>query len=127
MEKPYNFRKLKGCDVAPMCKIISKIGINEFTKCFESEAVLKAIKGNKKNSAMTDIVGLQAFLEVANVILSHIPDCEKEIMTLLGNVSGLDPDVIRDFELPIFTQMVIDFVKKEEFSDFIGVASGLFK
>ena len=125
--KNYTFRTLNATDIAPMCKIISKIGIDEFTKVFESESVLKVIRNAKDKKAMTDIAGLQAFLETANIILSHIPDCENEVFTLLANVSGLEVDEVKAFSLPDITRMIVDFVKKEEFKDFIGVVSELFK
>lgn len=128
--KPYTFRKLTASDIAPMCKIIGKIGINEFSKCFEAESVQKTIskatKSGKKNG-VSDIVGIQVILEIANVIISHIPDCEKEIFFMLSSVSGLEVEEIKNFDLAIFTQMIIDFVQKEEFKDFFGVVSKLFK
>lgn len=125
--KNYIFRTLNATDIAPMCKIISKIGIDEFTKVFESESVLKIIRNTKDKKAVTDVAGLQAFLEVANIILSHIPDCENEVFTLLASVSNLTVDDIKGFDLASITRMVIDFVKKEEFKDFIGVVSELFR
>lgn len=125
VERPYTLRTLNATDIAPMAKVISKIGINEFTKCFGSESVLKIVKNAKDKKAITDVAGLQAFLEVTNIILSHIPDCENEIFALLAHVSGLKVEVIKAFDLPTITRMVIDFVKKEEFKDFIGVVSEL--
>lgn len=127
-EKAYTFRKLGALDVAPMCKIIGKIGITEFGKCFESETVLNLIKQMKdKNAAQVqDIAGLQVVLEMANIIVCHIPEVEKDIFALLASVSGLTVETIKGFDLVTFTEMVIDFIKKPEFKDFIGVVSKLF-
>lgn len=127
VERPYTFRELNASDIAPMCKIVSKIGITEFTKCFESESVLEIMKSAKDKAKISDITGLQVMLEMVNVIVSHIPDCEKDIFNLLASVSGLKVDEIRAFNLPIITRMIMDFFKKEEFKDFIGVVSELFK
>ena len=125
VERPYTLRTLNATDIAPMAKVISKIGIDEFTKCFGSENVLKIIRTGDKES-MSDMAGLQVVLEMVNIITAHIPDCDKEIFALLAQVSGLKVDVIKAFDLPTITRMVIDFVKKEEFKDFIGVVSELF-
>lgn len=59
-KKAYEFRKLGALDVAPMCKIIGKIGITEFSKCFESESVLNLIKQMKGKDAtqIQDIAGI---------------------------------------------------------------------
>ena len=128
-KKPYEFRTLSAEDVSPMCRIVSKIGITEFTKCFKSEGVLNLINKLKgeNNETLTDIAGIQVILELANVILSHIQDCEKDIFTLLSNVSGLKVEAIKEFDLPTFTEMIIDFIRKPEFKGFIKVVSKLFK
>lgn len=129
VEKAYTFRKLGALDVAPMCKIIGKIGITEFGKCFESETVLNLIKQMKDKSAtqVQDIAGLQVVLEMANIIVCHIPEVEKDIFALLASVSGLTVETIKAFDLVTFTEMIIDFIKKPEFKDFIGVVSRLFR
>ena len=129
-KKAYEFRKLGALDIAPMCKIIGKIGITEFGKCFESETVLnliKQMKGQQNAAQIQDIAGLQVVLEIANIIVCHIPEVEKDIFALLASVSGLTVETIKGFDLVTFTEMVIDFIKKPEFKDFIGVVSKLFR
>ncbi len=131
-EKPYNFRKLNATDIAPMCKVLSKIGIKKFATCLQSESVVSIIsqKDENEDSDNTKInkaVGIQVMIEIADIILANIPYCEKDIFTLLSNVSGLTVDEIREFDLATFAEMVFDFVKKEEFKDFIKVVSKLFK
>jgi ABC-type Fe3+-hydroxamate transport system substrate-binding protein len=127
-EKPYTFRPLGATDMMPMFRIIGKIGIDEFSKCFNSDAVQSILKNKEKEtSKITDMVGLKIFLDAANVIISHIPDCEEEIFQMLASVSGLSVEAVKAFDFVTFTRMIIDFVKKEEFKDFIGVVSELFK
>lgn len=126
-EKAYTFRKLGAMDIAPMCKVISKIGINEFAKCFDSQAIVDLVKSKGDVKNLPDLAGVQVMLDVVNTIVTHLPDAEKDIFNLLASVSGLKVEVIRAFDLATFTNMVIDFVKKEEFKDFIGVVSKLFK
>lgn len=128
-KKAYEFRKLGALDIAPMCKVISKIGITEFSKCFESETVLNLIRTMKDKGAaqVQDIAGLQIVLEIVNIIVSHIPEVEKDIFALLASVSGLTVETVKGFDLVTFTEMLIDFVKKPEFKDFIGVVSKLFR
>lgn len=126
-KKLYTFRTLNATDIAPMCKIISKIGFDEFSKAFESKSVTKIIKDSKNNKDIADVVGIQVFLEIANIIMSRIPTCEKEIFSLLSSVSGLEVEEIRKFDLVTFTQMIVDFVEKEEFRDFLKVVSKFIK
>lgn len=128
VKRPYTFRQLDATDMMPMFRIIGKIGIDEFSKCFDSDAIKSVVKSKGKDGAsVTEAVGLKIFLEAANVIICHIPDCEQEIFELLASVSNLSVDQIKAFGFVTYTRMLIDFVKKEEFKDFIGVVSGLFK
>lgn len=132
-KKPYTFRALKSTDVFLMSKIISTIGINEFTACFEKEGIKQMIasfvdKGEDVEGAeMASVVGLSVALEIANIILGNLPKCEKEIIQMLANVSGMTVKQVEDLDAVVFFEMVVDFIKKEEFKDFIKVASKLFK
>ena len=123
--KPYSFRALCATDIAPMCAIIGKIGINNFTKCFNSDDLLDLFDKNKGVKNLTNFAGMTIAFEMANTIVQNIPHCEKEIFELLASVSGLKVNEIKAFGLATFTEMVIDFVKKEEFKDFFKVVSKL--
>ncbi len=124
--KTYTFRELCATDVAPMCAIIGKIGINNFTKCFNSDELLDLFDKNKGVKNLTNLAGMTIVFEMVNTIVSNIPKCEKEIFDLLASVSGLKVADIKALGLADFTEMVIAFVKKEEFKDFFKVVSKLF-
>ena len=128
-EKGYTFRPLEASDVFLMSKIIGAIGVNEFAACFEKDGVstmIEKMKGDKGDrSAM--LIGATVFFEIANVIFNNLPKCEADIYQMLSNVSGIKVAEIKKMGFVTFTEMVIDFVKKDEFRDFIGVVSRLFK
>lgn len=122
----YNFRRLNSTDIFLMTKIIGKIGINEFSTCFEKDSVknlLGSITGDKSNATM---IGISVFLEAANVIMGNISKCETEIYQLLSNVSGMSVKEIKGLDGVVFFEMVMDFVTKEEFRDFAKVVSKRF-
>jgi hypothetical protein len=128
-EKAYTFRILQATDVFLMFKILGKIGINEFAECFGKESVQKMIAtltgdGGVANFARSAGIGIT--LEVVNVILGNLPKCEREIFQMLSNTSNLTVEQVEQLDFPTFTAMVIDFVKKDEFKDFIKVVSVLF-
>ena len=130
--KPYTFRKLSSTDMFLMFKIISKIGVNEFTACFGKDSVIKTIKNmsdeEKKSDNGAMIATVSVMLEAANVILGNIGKCEKEIYQMLANTSNLTIDEITaEGNSVLFLEMVVDFLKKEEFGDFFRVVSKLFK
>lgn len=130
-EKAYTFRELKSKDVFLMSKIIGKIGMNEFTACFEKDGIKNMIASftgeNKETADFASVVGISVILEIANVILGNLPKCETEIFQMLSNVSGMSIKEVEDLDMVTFADMVIEFVKKEEFKDFIKVVSKLFK
>lgn len=130
VEKVYTFRKLEATDVFPMFKILGKIGINEFADSFGKESVQKMLVSVTNEDGMknfTTTMGIAVTLEVVNVILGNLPKCEQEIFQMLASTSNLKVEQVKKLDFATFTEMVIDFVKKEEFKDFIKVVSKLFK
>lgn len=129
IEPVYTFRKLNAKDTFLMFKIIGKIGINEFTDCLGKDNVkqmIASVTGGKTENA-TAIVGFSVILEIANVIIGNIPKAESEIYQMLSQTSNLTVEQVEELDFTTFAEMVIDFIKKEEFKDFIKVVSRLFK
>ena len=133
VEKPYTFRTLGGEDVFLMFKIIGKIGVKEFNACFENDGIknlLMQLMGEKKadgEDQSVSVTYISVILEVADVIFKNLPKCENEIFQMLSQTSNLSVDQVKKLTFAEFTEMVIDFIKKEEFRDFIKVVSKLFK
>lgn len=125
--KPYKLRRLCAKDIFTMSKIISKIGIREFKECFESESVQQAIAQMSEGKGNATTVGIGVALEIANVIIRNLSMCEKDIYNFLADLSGIEVNAIMHIDMGIFLQMIIDVIKKEEFKDFFGVVSKLFK
>ena len=124
-EKVYTFRKLNSTDMFLMFKIIGKIGLNEFTECFGKDAVKEMMK-KFTGGNVTTLVGISVTLEMVNVIVGNLPKCENEVYEMLSNTSNLSVEEIKALDFATFTEMVIDFIKKEEFKDFIKVVSKSF-
>ena len=127
MDKVYTFRKLNSTDTFLMFKIIGKIGINDFAESFNKDAVMELIANTKGGENANTVIGISVMLEMANVIVGNLPKCEAEIYQLLSNTSNLTVEQVKELDFVTFTEMVIDFVKKEEFKDFIKVVSRSFK
>ena len=129
IEAVYEFRRLNSTDIFLMTKIIGKIGINEFTSCLEKDSVknlLGNLTGKESTANATTMVGISVILEVANVIMGNLPKCEAEIYQLLANVSGMSVKEIKGLDGVVFFEMVMDFIMKDEFRDFIKVVSKRF-
>lgn len=130
MEPVYTFRKLNSKDTFLMFKILGKIGINEFTECLGKDNVkqmIATVTGGESKENATAMVGISVIFEMANVIIGNLPKCEMEIYQMLSQTSNLTVEQVQELDFVTFTEMVIDFIKKEEFKDFIKVVSRLFK
>ena len=135
--KPYIFRPLGGEDVFLMFKIIGKIGVKEFNACFANEGIkdlVSRLMGEKMAKAdeaeetlSASVTYISVILEVADVLFNNIAKCENEVFQMLSKTSNLSVAQVKGLPLAQFTEMVIDFIKKEEFRDFIKVVSKLFK
>ena len=126
-EKVYTFRKLNAGDMPLMLSILKKININKFASCFQSEAVQAIISKNKDKENLDILAGGTIFLEVAQVIVSGLDECTDEIFKMLSNTSNLSVDEVKALGLDVFTEMVIDFIKKEEFKGFFKAVSALIR
>ena len=126
MEKVYTFRKLNSTDTFLMFKIIGKIGINEFTECLGDDMVKQIFKRSENDENAGGLGGIAFILQLANVVIGNIPKCENEIYQMLSNTSNLTVEQVKGLDFTTFAEMVIDFIKKEEFKDFIKVVSRSF-
>ena len=120
--KEYTLRTLKASDVFVMTKIINKIGIKEFKECFNSPDVKDAITGAETKDVT--VVGMQVMLEIATLVVSHLPDCEMEIYQFLASLAGTNPGEIRELPVNTFIDMILEVFRKEEFTDFFQRVAG---
>lgn len=146
IEKPYTFRRLSSPDIFPMLRIIGKIGLKEFTAAIDKNVLMELIaeftaenaKGNEESTEEAEnakgnifgafaVNGATVILGIADVIISKLPNCENDIYQILSQTSNLSVDEIKALDAAVFFEMVIDFIMKEEFKDFIKVVSGLLK
>lgn len=126
-EEAYTLRALEAKDVFLMVKIIGAIGIAKFADCLQSDEIRNIITGSKSDDGANASIGMVVMLSVADVVVKHLPDCEKDIYQFLSSLSGMDRKKIESLPIDTFIQMVIDVFQKEEFGDFMKAVSRLFK
>ena len=122
--KIYEFRKLTSKDIFPMTKLINKIGVSRFKDAFQSDGIQKAISGGEKN---LEAIGINIAFEIAGIVLEAIPNCEDDIFKMLESVSNLNRKELEKMGMGTFFEMIVDFIQKPEFKDFMKVVSKLFK
>lgn len=130
-KKAYELRALGAKDVFTMARIINKVGIKNLKKCFASEELKNLIGGiseeEKEKDKNVTAVGMAVAFDVADVLLEHLPECEKELYAFLSDLSGIKVTQLQTVAPATFLEMIIDVTQKPEFKDFFEVASRLFK
>lgn len=129
-EMEYELRGFTADDIFPMLKILSKIGVKNFKRCFDSQEVRQAIAemaaDGKKNDQL-DKVGMIVMLDIADIIFTNVSNCKEEIYFLLSQLSGMTKKQIAGLPAATFANMIVDTLQKEDFRDFFAAASRLLK
>lgn len=119
------FRPPLADDLFTMCKIISKIGAQEFKRCIESPGVMEAIKG--EGSVDLEKVGVTVMADLGVSVLSHLEDCKQDIYRFLSSLSGIPVTEFPTMRMAQFAGMVIQLFRNEEFRDFFTEVSESFR
>ena len=117
-------RALKSTDIAPVCRIISAIGIKEFRSCFEGERVKSLLANGKLNA---ESVGIGVMFEIAGVVVQNIPKADADIQKFAASVSGMTVSKIQEMSFTDYVDLIIRIIKKDEFRDFFSRVARLFK
>lgn len=128
--KAYELRALTADDMFPMFNIVSKIGIREIKNCFSldtTRAMLDSLNGSENREEKINAVGMMIGLDIVGVVLERLPACRDDLYQLLSQLSGMTKKEIAALSPATFAEMIIDVVRKEEFRDFFGAVSKLFK
>ena len=132
-QKPYEIRPLNARDIFPMTKIIRKIGLKDFGKCFEPEEI-KAITGafseHSEEETMEDlaeIVGVSVILKIMDIILEHLPDAGEEVFAFIAGLIGRTKDEVATLPMDVFFELLVDVFKRKEFVGFMKAVSRLVK
>ena len=125
-DKKWVFRELCSSDMFPMFNIINKIGFKEIREVLNRDDIIAIAKNSKSKGDAELNVGIDLTFKLAGVIISNMPACETDIYKLLSSTSNLNIEQIRGLSMAGFAEMIIDFIKKPDFSDFFKVVSKLF-
>lgn len=127
-EKLYTFRRLSTQDIFPMLRLLNKIGLQDLkdNESVKRIAAMSTSATTKKNIDVNKL-GMDVFLEIACLIVDNIPKCEVELYAILSQTSDRTVDEIKAQDMAVTFEMIIDFIRKEEFGDFFKAVAKLFK
>lgn len=120
-------RKLDSNDIYEVCGIIEKIGIDEFKEVFSGPEMQKLVNEDGGSGKMENQIALAVTFNMASIVLKNLKKAKSEINSFLASLTGTEKEEIEKLPPAKYTKLVIDLFKSEDFSDFIGVVSELFK
>ena len=127
-EKPYKFRRLSTQDIFPMLRLLNKIGLKDLRDNDNiKNIVMLSTSATEKKKIDVNKIGMDVFLEIACLIVDNIPKCEVELYTILSTTSDRTVDEIKAQDMAVTLEMIVDFIRKEEFGDFFKAVLKLFK
>lgn len=133
-EKPYTIRPLNARDIFPMTKIIRKIGLKDFGKCFEPEEINAIVEtfseenGTEKNvNDLAEVVGVSVVLKIVDIILEHLPEAGEEVFAFVGGLIGKTKDDVATLPMDVFFDLIVAVFKRKEFVGFMKAVSRLVK
>ena len=150
--KPYTMRKLSSKDLSPMLKVLKKLNFKKLKDVFKDinlKAIIEAT--NNKNNSNNDVIadseedstenvqetsqkeinlveiGKDVIFDMFPILLDSIDEAIPEINKLLAGVIEQDVKIVENMDLGTYFNLLYDFIHKEEFMDFIKVASRFMK
>ena len=123
MAKKYELRTLKSTDLFAVIKLVKKIGLDNVSKAFESENIAQLLASNGNEAQ----VGMAVVLDIAQVVIDRLNDCEKEIYDLLSQVSNLSVKEVKELDMDEFVEMLIELIQKDDFKNTFTKVVSLFK
>lgn len=115
VERSYSLRKLKDGDLFPLLKILRKIGLQNFKDTLQQLSAGKTVEE----------VGILVVLDMAEMIIGNLDKAEEDIYSFYSELSGMQPDEIREMEFGTLPLMIMDSFSEVKNTSFFKVLSKL--
>lgn len=140
----FSIRPLRAKDVAPMVRIVSKIGLREFKDVISLDAINvfvekaeMSLEGESPEGegapndggadAVASLVGVGAFLDAAGIVCENFDKAEADIFRFLASVSGQTVKEVEELPIADLFELVFAVFKAPDFGDFFTRVKALLK
>lgn len=121
----FDIRPLRFKDVAPMARIVSKIGLREFKQVLTPEAIGAFAETVEDGQSVAEAVGAGILIDAAGIVLENYDKAEDEIAAFLASVAGMKKTEVMELTLADSVALVKAVVAAQGFDDFLKQASAL--
>ncbi|MEG1906851.1 MAG: hypothetical protein RR178_05235 [Gordonibacter sp.] len=127
METQFEIRPFCAKDIAPMARIIGKIGLCEFKDVISIDSITGMMGDTDDAKSKVDLVGYGIVIDLASIVCSNLDKAEKDIFSLLADLSGMTAKKVAELPLADFAELAIAVFKAEDFKDFFTRVKALLK
>lgn len=124
-ESKFTLRKLNSSDVFKLVRIIGKIGVGNFKKCFDNSELRKTMANmteeEKADEDFAASVGMMRILDAVDVVMEHFPKIENDLYSFLADLAGMKAKEVAEAPPADLMELLLEVVQKPEFADFIKV------
>lgn len=121
----FDIRPLRFKDIAPMARIVSKIGLREFKQVLTPEAIGAFAETVEDGQSVAEAVGAGVLIDAAGIVLENYDKAEDEIAAFLASVAGMKKSEVMELTLADSVALVKAVAAAQGFDDFLKQASAL--
>lgn len=121
----FDIRPLRFKDIAPMARIVSKIGLREFKQVLTPEAIGAFAETAEDGQSVAEAVGAGVLIDAVGIVLENYDKAEDEIAAFLASVAGMKKSEVMELALADSVALVKAVAAAQGFDDFLKQASAL--
>ena len=123
----FEIRPLNMRDIAPMARIISAMGIREFSGALSLDFVQSLMAQAESEDDKADFVATGMMLDIAGILLANYDKAEKDIISFLASVSGITAKEVGELPLADCADLVFAVLTAPDIKDFLSRAASLLR
>lgn len=114
----FNIRPFSYGDIAPMTRIISKIGVREFAGLFSTQSIIAMMGGAVDKDQKVQKVSISMLFEIVGIILANFEKVSDDLADFLASMSGMTAEEVKGLSLSDTYDLVQAVFTAQDFRDF---------
>lgn len=113
-DSKFEIRNPMAKDIAPMARIVSKIGVKEVSKAISPDTI-DALTGDEKQ---VGIIGVGVIVDVVGVICDNFDKAEDDLFSFMASMAGMKKTDVASLPIADMFELLYEIFTNEGFSDF---------